>query len=94
MEQEKPCNTEACIVDTDCQVSAWSWTECSADGMRTGTRIVTVQPTGAGKNCPVLTLDQECGSYDLALTKNLKSGQSRRVKVGDNVTFTIIVTNE
>lgn len=41
-----------------------------------------------------MTLEQKCGSYDLALNKSLKAGQSSTVKVGDQVTFTIKVTNE
>lgn len=68
-------------MDTDCQTSAWTWSACGTDGLRTGTRTVTVQPVGAGKACPTLTVEQKCGSYDLALTKTLKAGQTRRVKV-------------
>ena len=36
----------------------------------------------------------ESQEYDLALTKDLKTGQSRAVTQGDEVTFTITVTNQ
>ena len=64
----------------------------------TSTRMILTDPVGNGAKCPELSMVGNCvhtaPEYDLALTKSLKSGQSRIVEIGDMVTFTITVTNQ
>ena len=80
--------------DVDCKMSAWVIGDCKANGKRTDTRTITTQPQWNGEACKNLIRNPNCGEYDLALAKKLKTGQPSKVKVGDLVTFTITVTNE
>lgn len=58
-ELSQPCNPQACIVDTDCQVSDWG--SCSKEcGGGTQTRTVVTPSSGKGKTCPELS--QSCNT--------------------------------
>lgn len=46
---------------TDCSVSSWSdWSECSAEGTKTRTRFIEIQPERGGIGCPVLEETVNC----------------------------------
>jgi hypothetical protein len=45
----------------DCSVSSWSdWSECSAEGTKTRTRTIEIQPENGGIGCPVLEETVDC----------------------------------
>lgn len=45
----------------DCSVSSWSdWSECSAEGTKTRTRTIEIQPERGGIGCPILEETVNC----------------------------------
>eukprot|EP01013_Petalomonas_cantuscygni_P015357 TRINITY_DN3164_c0_g1_i1.p1 TRINITY_DN3164_c0_g1~~TRINITY_DN3164_c0_g1_i1.p1 ORF type:complete len:6949 (+),score=1286.42 TRINITY_DN3164_c0_g1_i1:147-20993(+) len=64
LQEERPCNTQACSVN--CEVSNWTSTSpCSVQcggGTQEFVRTVTVQPEGLGSPCPSLTKTLECNA--------------------------------
>ncbi len=89
---------EVCTPDIDCEVSERKQGVCMENNTMTSTRMILTDPVGNGAKCPELSMVGTCvhtaPEYDLALTKSLKSGQSRIVEAGDRVTFVITVTNQ
>ena len=52
---------------TNCVVSDYSWSSCSKDcgpGTKTGTRTVITAPQNGGKDCPVLSITENCNNKD------------------------------
>ncbi|CDJ47042.1 thrombospondin type 1 domain-containing protein, putative [Eimeria brunetti] len=64
-ERFEACQGPPCPVD--CQVTAWgAWSSCTATcggGQQQRQRSVVRQPANGGRECPVLTETQVCGSY-------------------------------
>jgi len=62
--------TESCTGGScklDCQVSEWSnWSPCGPDCKHKRTRIITVQPTPGGRECPALSEEESCAGDSCA----------------------------
>jgi hypothetical protein len=59
------CNTEACIIPVNCEVSEWSRCSTFCGGGIKKRRIV-MQPGGGGEECPLL--QEECNIHDCTTT--------------------------
>lgn len=61
--ETRACNTQACIVDQDCQVTWSDWSACSqacGDGVQIKTATIVKDQQGSGTACPILVQKRDC----------------------------------